>query len=80
MGYIIYTRDSSQKNAIYNCLHSKGLSSRPTPFRTRSESCRYVAIFKDHFYALHWQDVNAIMEGEEMLEININQFKKLMEE
>lgn len=78
MGYCIYAKDAAKKSEIFAFLHSKGLASRPTPFRTRSEVCRYVVILKDFFFTAHGIDLNAVMEGEEMFELrNIKELKKL---
>ena len=78
MGYCIYAKDAAKKSEIFSFLHSKGLASRPTPFRTRSEACRYVVILKDLFFTAHEQDINAVMDGEEILELkNVNELKRL---
>jgi hypothetical protein len=78
MGYVIRAKDNMQKNEIFNFLHSKGLASKPSPFPSRAEICRYVVIFKDHFYTAHGIDLNAVMEGEEMFELrDIKELKSL---
>ena len=81
MGYIVYVKDAGEKSKVFNLLHRWGLNSKPSPFPSHAEICRYVVIFRDHFYTAHGQDLNAIMDGEEMFELRnlmeLNQIKDI---
>ena len=76
MGYLIRVKSNAEKSQICDMLRKKGLSQMVTPFRTKGESMNTVCIFADHFYCAHWEQVDAFMEGEEMLQITIKEYEK----
>lgn len=71
MGYIISCKNRQDKERITSKLRKQGLSHWMTPFHTRGESMNTICIFKDHFYSAHWQDIDSLMEGEAMIEVEI---------
>lgn len=75
MGYLIRVKSNAEKSLVCAHLRKKGLSQMVTPFRTRGESMNTVCIFAGHFYCAHWDQVDAFMEGEEMLQITIKQYE-----
>lgn len=77
MGYLIRTKSNAEKSGICEYLRRMGLSQRPTPFRTKGEAMNTVCVFADHFYSAHWEDADAFMEGEEMVQILFRDYQSL---
>lgn len=80
MGFLIRTKSNQEKSQVCEYLRTKGLSQRISPFRSRGSSFNTQCVFVDHFYGCHWEDTEAFMEGEEMLEVrSFQELKKALE-
>lgn len=75
MGYLVRVKSNAEKSQVCDMLRKKGLSQMVTPFRTKGESMNTVCIFADHFYSAHWEQVDAFMEGEEMIQISFKDYE-----
>lgn len=76
MGYVVRVKSVAEKASLCDYLRKKGLSQRPTPFRTRGETMLSICVFKDHFYSAHFEDVDFITEGESMIECTVDFLKR----
>ena len=59
MGYVVRVKSVAEKAALCDYLRKKGLSQRPTPYRTKGETMLSICVFKDHFHSVHFEDVDA---------------------